>query len=126
MDAVFYWDMTYREILTAIQGNQARLRAAIETEQEKLKYQAVIAYRQSDLIAILVGRLFGTKANVPLLHEVFPGLFPELERPRQQNWQMMKARIEQYASERRKRGETGGNDTGRAASPDHSRNEGPP
>ncbi|WP_052523743.1 hypothetical protein [Geobacillus kaustophilus] len=112
MDAVLFWDMTLKEILVAIEAEQKR-------KLEALRQQAMIAYRQADLIACLVGILLGSKQNPPTLTETFPGIFPELERPRQQNWQLMKARIEAYAAERRKRGEKHGNDIGKIANPDH-------
>ncbi|OUM86649.1 MAG: hypothetical protein BAA01_11615 [Bacillus thermozeamaize] len=110
VDAVSFWDMTFREILVAIEGVQKRRR-------EELQIQALIAYQQSYLIADLVGIVFGSKQKPPRLHEAFPGIFPEV--PRQQDWRLMKARIEEYAAERRKRGEKHGHDAGRAPDPDH-------
>lgn len=90
--------MTYREIMAAIEGAQQRLRA-------RMQESALISYRQANLIASLVGITLGSKQKAPSLQEAFPGIFPELEQqPRQQNWQLMKARIDAYAAERRKRG----------------------
>ncbi len=93
-----YWDMTYGEILTEIRGSEARRRA-------NLQEQALIAYRQSELTSTLVSIILGGRQKVPSITEAFPGIFPEQEQTRQQNWQLMKARIEQFAAARRKRGE---------------------
>ncbi|ATP40697.1 hypothetical protein CSE16_11915 [Solibacillus sp. R5-41] len=109
MDAVFYWDMTYKEILAAIKGKSKR-------QEAELQYQSIIAYHQANLISHLVGISLGSKQNPQALHEAFPGVFPELEKQaqlqlvKQQNWQIMKARIDAYAAEKRKRGEKNGDD----------------
>lgn len=112
MDAVFYWEMTYGEILAAIKGFNKR-------QETDLQSKAIINYHQSNLIAHLVGIQLGSKQAPQELHEAFPGIFPELERKaeieriKQQNWQIMKARVEAYAAhlaEKRKRGEDHGND----------------
>lgn len=109
VDAVFYWDMTYAEILAAIKGSAKRR----ETE---LQYQSIIAYHQSHLISHLVGISLGSKQSPQALHEAFPGIFPDLEKRakvqqvKQQNWELMKARIEAYAAEKRKRGGLNGDD----------------
>ncbi|MEC1177615.1 hypothetical protein P9B03_03890 [Metasolibacillus meyeri] len=103
MDAVFYWDMTYAEILAAIKGNAKR-------QETKLQYESVIAYHQANLISHLVGITLGSKQPLKEIHEAFPGIFPELEKRaeqqkvKQQNWELMKARIEAYAAEKKKRG----------------------
>jgi len=103
--------MTFKEILAAIEGAQKRKR-------EELQHQALIAYQQSYLIADLVGIMFGSKQKPPRIYEAFPGIFSEM--PRQQDWRVMKARIEEYAAERRKRGEQQhGDDAGRTADPNH-------
>lgn len=109
MDAVFYWDMTYREILAAIKGRAKR-------QEVELQYQSVIAYHQANLIQHLIGISLGSKQSPQELHEAFPGIFPELEKRaqqqlvKQQNWQVMKARIDAYAAEKRKRGRLNGDD----------------
>jgi len=96
--------MTYREVLAAIRGSEARRLA-------DLQEQAFIAYRQSDVIATLVGIVLGSKQKAPRIDEAFPGVFPKQEQPKQQSWQLMKARVEEYAAERRRRGErSGGSD----------------
>ncbi|MFJ7933713.1 hypothetical protein [Sporosarcina sp. NPDC096371] len=111
VDAVFYWDMTYEEITAAI--------SAYNKQQEtSMRIQSIIAYRQADQIASLVGIMIGNKQEAPAIYEAFPGVFPELERKaemekaQQQHWQIMKSRIEAYATEKRKRGERRGNDSG--------------
>lgn len=116
MDAVFYWDMTYAEILAAITGYNKR-------QEAEMRIQSIIAYRQADQIASLVGIMIGSKQEPPSIQDAFPGIFPELEKKaeeqkhqqsKQQSWQVMKARVEAYAAsaaEKRKRGERRGDNT---------------
>lgn len=109
VDAVFYWEMTYAEILAAIKGSAKR-------QEVELQHQSIIAYHQANLISHLVSISLGSKQSHPELHEAFPGIFPELEKRaemqkvKQQNWQIMKARIDAYAAEKRKRGGLNGDD----------------
>lgn len=101
MDAVFYWDMTYKEIKTAIEGNQKKLR-------QDMQMQAVMTYKLGELIRIAF--------NDPKKYPSSPkkafkntGIFDDVnEMPtKQQDWQVMKARIEHYNSLRKKkRGES--------------------
>ncbi|GLC88704.1 hypothetical protein [Lysinibacillus piscis] len=103
MDAVFYWDMTYAEILAVIKGH-------VKRQEVELQYQSIVAYHQANLISHLVGIALGSKQQPKEIHEAFPSIFPELEKRaeqqkiKQQNWELMKARIETYAAEKRKRG----------------------
>lgn len=99
MDAVFYWDMTYAEIIATIEAYNKR-------KQADLKEKAVFAYKQANLIAAFVGASFSSNASPPSIHEAFPDLFeaPKLQF-QQQPWQIMKERIEAYAAAKRKRGE---------------------
>ncbi|MEG0473326.1 MAG: hypothetical protein RR588_13415 [Solibacillus sp.] len=109
MDAVFYWDMTYKEILAAINGSVKRQKA-------ELQFQSIVAYHQANFISHLVGISLGSKQSPQELHEAFPGIFPEQEKRaqqqlvKQQNWELMKARVEAYAAEKRKRGKANGDD----------------
>ncbi|MBE1554809.1 hypothetical protein [Sporosarcina limicola] len=114
MDAVSFWDMTYAEISAAIEGFNKR-------QMHDMRAQAVVAFRQADLLATLISKVFGGKQAAPAIQEAFPGIFPELERQaeKQQNWQLMKARIEAYAAEKRKRGEARGNNAGRTTDSDN-------
>lgn len=84
--------MTYKEIIAAIQGNQRRVKS-------ELKIHATLTYKLGNLIGVAVN----DPSKYPKITEAFPGMFDEPKR--QQNWQLMKARIEAYAAERRKRGE---------------------
>lgn len=105
MDAVYYWEMTYAEITATINAYQKRKRTDMQV-------QAIVAYKQAETTAALVSRIFGGNNKVPTVYEMFPDLFPEQSKPKQQNWQLMKARVEAYAAEKRKRGEMKhGNDT---------------
>ncbi|MDQ0091670.1 hypothetical protein J2T12_005110 [Paenibacillus anaericanus] len=85
--------MTYKEISAAIEGNQRRLKNEVQT-------QAALVYKLGNLIGYSVN----APNKYPSIAETFPGLFEEPE-IKQQNWQVMKERIEAYAAERRKRGE---------------------
>lgn len=112
--------MTYREIVAAIKGYEVRTKAKFEAD---MQLQAMIAYRQADLIASHMARIWGGKHKPPTMQEAFPGIFPE-EQNKQQDWRVMKARLEAYADAwRRKRGAKKG-DTGRAADPHHSEHGG--
>ncbi|MEG0450956.1 MAG: hypothetical protein RR595_13955 [Lysinibacillus sp.] len=109
MDAASFWDMTYVEITVAI-------KAHVKRQEVDLQYQSIIAYHQANLISHLVGISLGSKQSPQELHEAFPGIFPELEKRaemqqvKQQNWELMKARVEAYAAEKRKRGRPNGDD----------------
>lgn len=96
-----------------------------------MRIQSIIAYRQADQIASLVGIMMGNKQTPMAIHEAYPGIFPEMERKaeldkaQQQHWQIMKSRIEAYAAnaaEKRKRGERLGNHAGRTPDTDNVRN----
>lgn len=93
MDAVAYWDMTYSEILAAIKGNHRRV-------ESEFKTQAALVYKLGHLIGFAVNQ----PKDYPTIYDTFPGLFGDPPK-KQQNWEVMKARVEEYAAERRKRGE---------------------
>lgn len=126
VDAFFYWDMTYAEISTAINAFQ-------EKRKDQLQMDSIIAYHQANQIAHLVSIALGSKQPQKEIYEAFPKIFPELEKQaevqkiKQQNWQIMKARVEAYAAnmkERRKRGEQHGNDARRTSNPNYDGNSG--
>lgn len=123
MDAFFYWDMTYAEISETIKAFQKR-------QEVNLQFQAVISYHQANLISHLVGISLGSKQQQKEIQEAFPGIFPDLEKQvkaklvKQQKWQLMKARIDAYAAEKRKRGESRGNDARGTADSNHNRDIG--
>ncbi|MDD3840758.1 MAG: hypothetical protein PHP06_09350 [Clostridia bacterium] len=97
MDAVFYWEMTYGEIRAAIEGNQKKLKT-------QMQIKASIAYQ----LGSLVGIAFNEPEKYPKIEKAFPNLFDDVidNEPRQQSWQIMKARIEQYNTYlKQKRGE---------------------
>lgn len=107
VDAVAFWDMTYKEIIAAIEGNQRRVKS-------EFQIQATLIYRLGNLVGCAVN----DPAKYPTIHKAFPGLFEE-PKVKQQNWELMKERIAMYAAERRKRGEKNGDDARRAPNPDH-------
>ena len=96
--------MTYAEIVAAVDAYQKRTRTDMQVK-------AIIAYKQAETTAALVSRILGGNNKVPTIYETFPDWFPEQAQPKQQNWELMKARVEAYAAEKRKRGEMkNGND----------------
>lgn len=101
VDAVFYWDMTFKEITAAIKAKQ-------KINKNELKQQAELLHS----IATLVGIAVNAPKKFPPFNKAFPRLCePEEEiaqsqTPVQQPWEVMKARVNAYAAEaeRRKRG----------------------
>lgn len=97
MDAVFYWEMTYGEIIAAVEGKQRALKA-------EAQLKASLVYQLGNL----VGLGFHEPKKYPSsLKKAFPGLFEDADdSPKQQNWQIMKERINAYNDYlKRKRGE---------------------
>jgi hypothetical protein len=102
VDAVFYWDMTFKEIAAAIKAKQ-------KINKNELKQQAELLHSIATLVGIAV--------NAPKKYPPFEKAFPKLcepqenentkeQKPVQQPWEIMKARVNAYAAEaeRRKRG----------------------
>ncbi|RKD22456.1 hypothetical protein SAMN02745883_00690 [Caminicella sporogenes DSM 14501] len=90
VDAVFYWDMTYGEIITAIEGNQRKVKQDIQV-------QASLVYKLGDLLRFA----FNEPNKYPTLQEAFPKLFDdEAIKPKQQDWRIMKERISAYAKKK--------------------------
>ncbi|WP_133297973.1 hypothetical protein [Paenibacillus paeoniae] len=110
-----FWNMSYGEILAAINGYQER-------QKYDMQMQAVMGYRQAQLIGSLVSKLMGGKHKAPTLQDAYPGVFPEevLQR-KQQDWRVMKERIAAHGDQyKRKRGER--RDAGGTTDTDHGRN----
>lgn len=100
MDSVFYWDMTYGEIIAAIEGYQKRFK-------NNLQIQAMFVYK--------IGEFVGIAVNEPKKYPKNPkeafkktGIFDDVEEvePKKQDWQIMKERVNRYAYLKRKRGES--------------------
>lgn len=90
--------MTYKETIDVINARQRRYK-------EELQSQAVLTYKLADFIASSVGRLFEKRNNYPNLNEVFPGLFNDIEeKPKQQDWRIIKERINAIAAARKRGG----------------------
>lgn len=95
--------MTFKEISAAINAYSKR------TETD-MRISAIVAYHQARLISHQVGIILGSKAQPQEIFEAFPSFFPHLEKQatlrnqKQQDWRVMKARIDAYAAEKRKRG----------------------
>lgn len=97
MDAVLYWDMTYGEITVSIEGSQKRIKADMQKE-------AAMVFKLGELIGIAFN---DPKKYPPSISKVFPKLFDEdtENNSNQQDWQIMKERINRYAYLKKKRGE---------------------
>lgn len=97
MDTVFYWEMTYGEIIAAIEGSQKRFKT-------EAQLQAGMIYKLGSLVGIAVNDPKKYPANI---QKAFPGLFESIEdSPTQQNWQIMKERLNAYGDYlKRKRGD---------------------
>lgn len=98
MDAVFYWDMTYAEILASIEGNQRKTKL-------EMQFNASLVYKLGSLIGVAVNE---PKKYPSTSKEAFPKLFDDLveDRSKQQDWQVMKERINKYNTHlKQKRGE---------------------
>ncbi|WFA10329.1 hypothetical protein [Tissierella sp. Yu-01] len=98
MDAVLFWDMTYGEVIAAIEGYQRRFKAKLQT-------QAMFTYKLGELIGIAVN---DPKKYPQNTKEAFKqmGIFDEDKEPIKQDWQIMKERMNKYAYLHKKRGET--------------------
>lgn len=105
--------------------------------KEELQSRAVFAYRQAEVTAALMARSWGSKQKAPDIKKVFPGIFEDVaitvapepgKKPyQQQDWRIMKARMEMYAAARRKWGEKKRGNHGRGtASIDHGQDIRPP
>jgi hypothetical protein len=63
-----YWNMTYGEIINAIQSYN-------RVYERQQKEKAVFLYKTADLIAAGIGTLFDENATFPQIYEAFPSLF---------------------------------------------------
>ncbi|MFD1954301.1 hypothetical protein ACFSL6_08955 [Paenibacillus thailandensis] len=105
----------------SIKDASSYLKGLIEKERRQLQHSAVIACHQANHIAENVARIFGSKAPAQRISELYPGIFDDFTAtPKQQDWRIMKARIEQHAAaySKRKRGEKNGADDRGAANTD--------
>jgi hypothetical protein len=97
-----FWDLTLAEIYAEIKASSEKMRS-------EMQWQALLVYKQADLIGTSVSRLFKRGTEMPKIYDAFPSLFEkETTEPIQQHWQITKERTEAYATHRRKqkRGET--------------------
>jgi hypothetical protein len=93
--------MSLGDILAAIKGYRKR-------EQTALQAQALVAYRQAQYLGNIIGVMLDGKQKLLTMTEAFPGIFPEFEQLqaqgiRQQDWRLIKARIEEYSARQRAR-----------------------
>lgn len=65
--------------------------------KKRLAAEATLHYKLADLIGISAGRLVSKEIKMPSIYTAYSGLL-EPERPQQQDWQIMKARMMQYAT----------------------------
>lgn len=121
-----YWDMTYGEIVAAIDAFSERQKLEQDRIKADMQVQAVVAYRQANLIGAVVAKVLGDKHKLPSLSDAFPGVFPEeMLRQKQQDWRVMKDRVAAHGEAwKRKRGESQhGDDRRGTASTDNRRNQ---
>lgn len=82
-----YWDNTPNEIICAVTVEKQK-------QDEFIKMLAWIVYNGAALTAVGVN----DPKSFPSLQQAFPSLFEQTE---QQHWQIIKARVENYASHQR-------------------------
>lgn len=90
-----FWDYTYGELISII-------KAMNEKEMLRMKQEAMNTYILADLIGASVARLMDKNNKYPAIHEVYPSLF-EKPKPQQQDWQLTKARLLEYANAHNKK-----------------------
>lgn len=93
-----FWEMTYGEIVMTIEAYR-------ENERLRIREVASFNWNLGNLIGLSVNRLMDKNAEYPSLKESFPSVFSDLEdeEPVQQDWQVAKARILQYAEANNKK-----------------------
>ena len=98
IDVREYWSMTYGEIADTISAYK---------DNEKLRIREVASFQYSlaNLIGLSVARLMNSDAEYPSLKEAYPTIFADMEDavPVQQDWQVAKARLLQYAEANNKK-----------------------
>lgn len=106
IDAMRFWDMTVFEI-------REHIKAHIKRRKEEMRETAIHFYNHAYLLVQMIGKMLSGEGEIPSLHEMYPALF-DAPLPAQQDWRIMKERIEAYSIEMkmRKRGEQSGGDQG--------------
>lgn len=92
ISAYDYWEMTYGEIINTIKSYNTR-------KKTEMQWNASVNYKLADLIGISVSRLLDDNVEFPKIESAFPGLFEDIveQKPKQQDWKVMKDRMESYA-----------------------------
>lgn len=90
-----FWDYTYGELIIIIQ-------AMNDKEMLRMRQEALNTYILADLIGASVARLMDKNSKFPAIHDVYPSLF-EKPQPKQQDWQLTKARLLEYANAHNKK-----------------------
>ena len=97
VDPVRFWDIIYGEIITQIKAYRQK-------EKAQMQLQAIFIYKLGSLVGIAFN-----DPNIPSnVEEAFEemGIFDEeIDTTKQQNWRIMKERMNRYAYLHRKRGE---------------------
>ena len=99
ISAYDYWSMTYGEIIDSI-------KAFKENERLRVREVAGFNYQLANLIGLSVARIMDKDAKYPSLKESFPNIFDDLienDEPIQQDWQIAKARLMEYAEANNKK-----------------------
>jgi hypothetical protein len=108
VDPERYWDMTYGEIVAAIEGYKTRRKLELEAK-------AAIQYEHATFLGGVISRVLGGKNKIPSLQEAFQSVFGEYQEPKikkQQDWRVMKERVSNFAEIQRRNGvNNNGNDS---------------
>lgn len=94
-----YWELTFGEIVSTISAYR-------EGENMRIRETATFNYSLANLIGLSVARLMDEKAEYPSLKKAYPTLFDDIiedDRPVQQDWEIAKARLMQYAEANNKK-----------------------
>lgn len=105
ISAYGYWEMTYGEIIDTINAFK-------ENERLRIREKASFEHQLANLIGLSVARIMDKDAEYPSLKKAFPNIFDDLienEEPIEEDWNITKARMMQYADvvnkERKERGD---------------------
>lgn len=98
VDPVRFWDMTYGEIITQIKAYRQK-------EKVQMQLQAMFIYKLGSLVGIAFNDPKKYPSNVKQAFKEM-GIFDEdINITKQQDWRIMKERMNRYAYLHRKRGE---------------------
>lgn len=65
-----FWDLTIGEIIDLIKNNE-------EKRKEELKWQALLFYKNAEIIGVYIRGLFYKGVNIPSIYDAYPDLFED-------------------------------------------------